>query len=315
MSFHIAIDGGTTNTRLYLLKNGVCVSRRALSIGAGANAKTPGALQNALKEAIATLLCENKLHESDVESILASGMLTSEIGLFAVPHLIAPVSFADLCDGMKNVSLPEITAIPFWFVPGVKTEGEDLSDLDMMRGEESELVGLFDGIPASSLVLLPGSHSKIILTDAGQRITAIKTMLTGEMLAVLANETVLRGSFSWKDAVLLPEKLEEGFLYAEKHGLGDALFKVRVLKMRCAYTADMLYSFYLGAVLCDEVKVVLSTQPCSVYIGGREQLKTALAFLISSRTDAQVVPLSETLVGESTARGLFKIYSERKVRA
>ena len=304
----IAIDGGTTNTRLMLLEDGEITDSLSLSVGAGANAKAAGTLQNAVREAIGNLLERNGLKEENIERILASGMLTSELGLYTVPHLTAPVSLADLKSGMREVRL-DLSSIPFLFAAGVKTEGEDLSELDMMRGEECELVGLFDGIPASAAVLLPGSHSKIILTDEQARIVGIKTMLTGEMLAVLSGETLLRGSFSLSEARLLPEVLEEGFLYADTHGLGDALFKVRVLKLRRDYTPDMLYSFFLGAVLRDEVKAVLNMHPKSIYVGGKAQLRLPLMLLLAPRTDAVLTALDDALVKQSTAKGLLKLYT------
>ena len=304
----ITIDGGTTNTRLMLLEDGEIKDTLSLSVGAGANAKAAGTLQNAVKEAIAALLSRNSLKEADVERILASGMLTSELGLYTVPHLTAPVSLLDLKNAMREVSL-ELSSIPFVFAAGVKTEGENLSDLDMMRGEECELVGLFDGIPDSAAVLLPGSHSKIVLTDERAQIVGIKTMLTGEMLAVLSGETLLRGSFTLSEAKLLPEVLEEGFLYADAHGLGDALFKVRVLKLRRGYTPDMLYSFFLGAVLRDEVRAVLDMHPKRIYVGGKAQLRLPLMLLLSSRTDAALTALDDALVKQSTAKGLLKLYT------
>ena len=307
---YIAIDGGTTNTRISLLRDGEVLDTLALPIGAGDNAKAPGSLQRAVKQGIATLLSRHALKEADVREILGSGMLTSELGLFTVAHLIAPVSLEDMKRGVQRTSLPDVSSIPFCFAAGVKTESEQLSELDMMRGEETELVGLFGEIPRDAVVLLPGSHSKIIRTDGEGRIVGIKTMLTGEMLSVLSRETVLRGSFSFSDALLLPEQLEEGFLYAEQNGLGDALFKVRVLKMRCDYTPDMLYSFYLGAILHDEVKAVLGLIAREIYIGGREQIKKALYHLLASRTPAEVTVLDAYRVAESTVRGLFIVCTQ-----
>jgi len=311
--YFIAMDGGTTNTRIALIQNGDILDILSIPVGAGANAKAPGTLQSAVKDGIALLLRNHALAEADVERILASGMVTSELGLYTLAHLSAPVGIEDLCKGLCEISLPQLSSIPFVFVPGVKTEGETLAEADMMRGEETELVGLCDGkIPSHAAFVLPGSHSKIIVTDECSRIASIKTMLTGEMLAVLSEQTVLRGSFSLRDAVLDLPRLEEGFAYADENGLGDALFKVRVLKTRFAYSADMLYSFFLGAILRDEIRLILRTDAKTVYVGGKVQLRTAITHLLSKYSDAKIIAVEEERVKASTANGLLILYKNRE---
>ena len=39
-------------------------------------------------------------------------------------------------------TMTEISDIPFVFMRGVKLEGQDIDDFDMMRGEETELMAL-----------------------------------------------------------------------------------------------------------------------------------------------------------------------------
>ena len=51
----------------------------------------------------------------------------------------------------------DLADIPFVFFRGVKTA------TDMMRGEETELVGLCAAPDAGSVYVLPGSHAKIVL--------------------------------------------------------------------------------------------------------------------------------------------------------
>ena len=43
---------------------------------------------------------------------------------------------------MEKVVLSEITEIPFVFIRGVKTFSESFEDTDIMRGEETEIMGI-----------------------------------------------------------------------------------------------------------------------------------------------------------------------------
>src|SRR5262249_43085685 len=77
--------------------------------------------------------------------IVAAGMLSSEVGLVAVPHVPAPAGLEELARASGFVSLPEVDDRPILVVPGVRTpagEGPDgWFEADVMRGEECETLG------------------------------------------------------------------------------------------------------------------------------------------------------------------------------
>ena len=166
MKIYITIDGGTTNTRVNLVKDRQIIDTRKIARGAKAGIDDKDGLKIALKDAIRDLLDSNSIdgtpieciegsncatadgakkagiRESDVIRILASGMITSEFGLYELPHLTAPAGIKELHDSMAEVSFPEISPIPFVFIRGIKVNSDKLCDFDMMRGEETELVGI-----------------------------------------------------------------------------------------------------------------------------------------------------------------------------
>ena len=49
-------------------------------------------------------------------------------------------------DLIKTIEEEKIVVI----VPGVKTEGETIADADMMRGEETELIGLMEHLESAA---------------------------------------------------------------------------------------------------------------------------------------------------------------------
>lgn len=307
MKRYITIDGGTTNTRLGLIENGVCVDSVKLSIGAQKGMEQAGQLENAVKAAVEALIQRNKLLSSDITKILASGMITSEFGLFALPHITAPAGIAELHAGMKEVKLSKISDIPFVFIPGVKVIGE-IENTDMMRGEETELIGLMDFSRKNAVYILPGSHSKIIKTDAFGRITEFSTMLTGEMIAALSQNTILKDAVDLSITETDTDYLVRGCKYALTHGLNNALFKVRILKNLFSCSAVECYSFFLGAVLSGEIEQIISTEPECAVIGGRKQIKDATVCLLRELSQIDVISVDDEDVKASTYKGAIRIY-------
>lgn len=305
MADYICVDGGTTNTRVYLVSDKRVVDCVKFSIGAQKGLDGSEPLKDVLKEGITTLLSRHSKKPSDIKAILASGMITSEGGLIKLDHICAPAGPAELKLHMYKIDFPDICDIPFVFIRGVKTEGLSLETADMMRGEETELAGTFCG---EGVYILPGSHSKIVSVDTFGRITDFKTMLTGEMIAALSQNTILKASVDLSIDTLDPDKLFEGYEYSNKNGINEALFKVRILANLFGGTKTQVYSFFMGVVLCGEVNYILSKAPRKIVIGGKRQIKDALSLLISKLSSIETVLLSEETVDNSSALGAVKIY-------
>src|SRR5262249_13266789 len=128
----IALDGGTTNTRARLMKGGrvVATSRRAVGVRdtvlGAAPASSPPASASSVPgqphrarrvQAVGEVVAEvgRDLAPSPgpggavgpVEFLIAAGMLSSEVGLLAVPHLPAPASLEDLTRAMAVTTIAE----------------------------------------------------------------------------------------------------------------------------------------------------------------------------------------------------------------
>ena len=85
----VALDGGTTNTRARLIMHGrvVAVAQRAV----GVRDTVREASRRPLAEAVRGCLEEVRERTGiDAAVIVASGMLSAEVGLVGVPHVPAP---------------------------------------------------------------------------------------------------------------------------------------------------------------------------------------------------------------------------------
>lgn len=308
MKFYLALDGGTTNTRIRLLRDGVLLDTYKLSRGARSGIDDREGLLAAIQSGIRALLDGNAVPDTEVECILVSGMLTSEHGLAPLPHLDAPAGIRELHLGMKTLSLPELSPIPFVLIPGVRTLSSIPEHSDMMRGEETELMGILRPTKGRVAYLLPGSHSKMIFTDEDGRITDFTTFLTGEAIAVLAEHTILKDAVSLACNTVDEDALLRGYEKAHARGLLEAVFKVRLAKNLFGESPVATYSFFLGAILAEEIDRLLADPATTVVIGGRVQIRHALATLLRRLSDKTVHPLTDEEVDASTYRGALAIY-------
>lgn len=309
MADYICIDGGTTNTRLRLVRSGAIVDTKKLSLGAGAGKEGIPLLEAGIKAAIASLLAENGLTERDVCRILASGMITSEYGLRELKHAPLPAGLRELHDAMEEVLFPQISSVPFVFLRGLKAQGKTVARTDIMRGEETELMGIL-GLTGGSegVYILPGSHSKTVFTDPEGRITDFFTTMTGEMLSALSCHTILKHSVDLEQGTLSEDALLAGYDCCLSEGLPKALFKVRICDTVYRKDQASLYSFFLGVVLCEEITQILKTQPKRIVLGGRQQLREAMYRILSRRSQIETLCLPEETVDSCVCLGAVRIY-------
>ncbi len=303
MANYIAIDGGTTNTRINLVKDLEVIDSLKFNVGA----KNGSNLKETVKEGIKEILEKNKMSEGDIHKILACGMITSEFGLVNLPHLTAPCGIDELSKEMFETTL-DISAVPFAFVRGVKTAGDSFETTDMMRGEETELMGL--DIEKDALYVLPGSHSKLIYTDDMGRIARFSTELTGELISAVAKETILKDCVSF-DSTADEEYLLKGCDFAVKKGVNAAFFKTRILKNLFKCNENQTFGFFLGAALSSEIENIIKSSAKKVIIGGKKQLKMPMAHILKNNCSKEILCLDEQTTEFATTFGMIKIYENR----
>ncbi len=305
MAVYITVDGGTTNTRLYLVHGGAVVDSLKLSNGIKSGVD---ALKAALRIGISDILSKNSLAVCDVDCVIASGMITSEYGLCPLDHITMPASKRELHDSIFKASFDELPDIPWYFIRGVKSAGKNLEDFDMMRGEETELMGIIKNSDDAALYILPGSHSKHIKVDNNGNITSIKTMLSGEFFAAIMEHTILKDAADFTHNTISSLYLKRGCEYASEHGVNEAMFKTRILKNMFGAEKNECYSFLMGAVLSSEVAAINKSEEKRVILCGQKQFRRALGVLLENYSDKDVTILTDEEVDSSTALGAVKVY-------
>ncbi|WP_028536439.1 2-dehydro-3-deoxygalactonokinase [Paludibacterium yongneupense] len=292
----LTIDTGTTNTRVTVWKDEIACAHAARQVGVRDTAITGNvsALQAGVTATIEAALARAGMTMDAIDLVLASGMISSNVGLREIPHLLAPAGRRELAAGMQPVQIPEVCNKLIWFVPGVRNmTGEiglhNCESMDMMRGEEVETMALIErlAITEPALVVLPGSHSKFVHLDARQRITGCVTTLAGELLHVITHNTILAGALDSDFATEIDEEmLLAGARSASKIGLGRACFIVRTLDQFTIYDRSARANFLLGAVLGADLLTLKNSSAIRMSPGiqyvvtGKPILREAIGLLV-----------------------------------
>ncbi len=329
----ITIDGGTTNTRCILWDNkririgeecrGIGVRNTAID---GNNEK----LKLAVKECLELLIKKNNAEWEQIHCIIASGMITSDVGLTEVPHLTAPAGLDELAASMAVIHLDEICPIPICLIPGIKNSDQELSlenieTMDIMRGEETESIPIIErhhaGFPMT--LVLPGSHNKFISVDADKRITGCLTTISGELLASITNDTIIAKSV---EKQFLDIKnydrnwMLEGYKNAQNNGLGRACFSARILHLFKAYPAEKIQNYILGASLAGDITAVMHSDVIKAgkssiaVVCGKNPLQQALMDILNFESIfKEVKPFSPEGGMPISALGAYMIAEKCKI--
>lgn len=318
---YLAIDGGTTNTRARLFRgdNFLSAATRTVGVRNVAISGTTEPLRQAVAECVAEAVSRASVRIEDVDLLCASGMLTSNVGLHEVPHVQAPAGLDHLARHVVAVTIPEIAPQSIHFVPGVKTVAapatpENLANLDILRGEESETFGILETTKRAGplCILLPGSHTKLLHIDEHSRITASYTTIGGELMQAMAERTILASSIDWPPAgsPVWPS-VEAGAKFAGDWGLARGAFAVRLADVLVGMDRADRTWWFVGLVVGSDWSELQRWRFCTagipLVIGGREPLRSVYGRFATPAWSGHVEILEESVVELASARGAIAI--------
>lgn len=205
----IGFDWGTTNLRAALLS----ADGRVLDERRGASGV--GQLDPA---GFAARFAEHVAGWPPLPALLA-GMVGSAQGWRDAGYVSVPAGPDELAERMAPFGAGPETGLGAGFehdgrsvaiVPGISQNGDGRRP-DVMRGEETQLVGLLAERPDfHGTAVLPGTHSKWVVVADGA-VQTFATHMTGDLFEALRSSTILRHSVGEGDA---PGSFRDAFLSA-----------------------------------------------------------------------------------------------------
>ncbi|MEQ4700103.1 2-dehydro-3-deoxygalactonokinase [Providencia rettgeri] len=176
--YWIAVDWGTTNFRAFLMKKDEVIDE---VIGTeGILSVTENQFDVVLHRNI-----EHWLTSKGHLPILLAGMVGSQKGWYEVPYQAVPITAKGLTESLKEITT--YWGSKAWIVPGIQNLSQYALP-DVMRGEETQLLGLVDS--ADTYAILPGTHSKHSVISHGE-IKTFTSFMTGELYSLLIKSSMI----------------------------------------------------------------------------------------------------------------------------
>lgn len=242
----IGVDWGTSSFRAYRLDaEGAILDRQERA--QGILSVPPGGFPAVLEAAIRPWL------EQGETLVLLCGMIGSRQGWQEAPYLSCPAGPAEIAANLVPLPFPGARCL---LVPGLSTR-DAAGVADVLRGEETKLVGLLAGLgDRPALLCLPGTHSKWARV-AGGRITGFATHMTGETRAVLLEHSIL-GRLATPSAGS-DSAFRRGVRRArEPGGLLHHLFGARALGLMGDLAPEETESYLSGLLIGHEVAAAIA---------------------------------------------------------
>jgi 2-dehydro-3-deoxygalactonokinase len=325
---YFAVDSGTTNSRVWLMSDREVLAKKRLPVGVR-NTAIDGnnrALVEGIREAILELTRESDAAERP-QIVIAAGMITSNLGLHEVKHVQAPAGLLELASKVQERHFEDLKGISFYFIPGVRSgpgraDLDNIDSIDIMRGEETEVMGALEEIEPIQkgplLYIHLGSHTKMIQLDAFRRISAGASTLAGELTQSIVEQTILRSSLPETPfATFNPPFFSQGWEHCQRVGFTRALYEVRILQLNSEFSKEDLASFMLGAILSEDFRC-LAALTCDaasqqVLLSGLPHLQPAWTFALESH-GFSVRPLNAEETERCFLTGMLRIFQQRSAR-
>jgi 2-dehydro-3-deoxygalactonokinase len=181
----IAIDWGSNNFRAYIVSGEGLVLHRI---------KARQGVLRIREESFAAVLKRllgKWLNKYRYTPIFLFGAIGSRQGWQEITHLEGPVGIEELTASVEKVANHQFER-DIYLIPGVRITDNNTGLLDVIRGEEIQIVGALRTLPVEKVryFCLPGLQTKWVKV-VNDKIVDIHTFMTGEIFSVLSYHSSL----------------------------------------------------------------------------------------------------------------------------
>jgi 2-dehydro-3-deoxygalactonokinase len=252
--FCAAVDWGTSSFRIWLIdRAGKAIAGRRSS--EGMSTLTPDRYEGVLETHL------EALSAPPLMPVVMCGMAGSRQGWVEAPYLDVPAKLADITAGA--VPVPG-TARDIRIVPGLAQRNPAAPDV--MRGEETQLLGAFGGETGDRLACMPGTHSKWVRVKNGS-VTGFTTYMTGELFAAIRGHTILAHAIADEAPDERAFRAAVGRALENPQSLTAHLFSIRASQLLGFSGAQASHSAISGLLIGLEIAAALKAG-----IGGKVDL-------------------------------------------
>lgn len=276
-SYFLGCDWGTSSFRLKLLEwdSGKTLAEISNSEGIKKLNKQWSEYQGPLsridfyqlflKDQISELSKQTKKNLTSLPLVL-SGMASSSIGMKELSYTEIPISLSKLKLNVDHMKGTHEFPHDIYLISGI------CSSEDVMRGEETQLLGLTSKLDIKNgCFLLAGTHSKHIFVKENS-ITAFKTYMTGELFDLISSKSILSNSVEKREVQNPGKSFKNGIKLSQEENLLHSLFTIRANDLLNSSESTDSYDLLSGLLIGTELKELCITQPENIVVWGDSQL-------------------------------------------
>ena len=244
--------------------------------------------------------------------IVISGMASSSIGIEQIPYATLPFAL----DG-SQASTRQFNAQPDFphdmlLISGVRSED------DVMRGEETQLIGLIALLDVSghkladAVCIFPGTHSKHLYLQNRQLIQ-FNTYMTGELFDLMAKRSILKDSVELTNVSDFSETnnkaFRQGIRQAKSSFILNSLFKVRTNQLFDKLTKEENAFYLSGQLIGIELNHLVESETESLVLCGGSNLSAFYELAIDElRLTNRTLTISTELIDRAASVGQIRLF-------
>lgn len=238
-------------------------------------------------------------------------MASSTLGMEEISYSSLP--FALDGSGVSSATFADFngTESPLILVSGVKSES------DVMRGEEAQLIGIFQLQETNSLkrskstFVFPGTHSKHMFVENGH-MTAFSTFITGEMYSVLSEYSILKDSVALGGDLLVESNkaaFVSGVLASGSSSLLNTLFTIRTNQLFSKLNKEQNAFYMSGLLIGDELRGLRSNSFGQLIICSGKHLYNHYKFACQALEFTENITfINPELIDKATIAGQVQVF-------
>ena len=239
--------------------------------------------------------------------LIISGMASSTVGMVDLPYKNLPFSATGEDLEIFTIDQSAIVKNKVLIISGVRTKD------DVIRGEETKLVGCAAVSSRDDIYIFPGTHPKYVEVKDGRAI-AFKTYMTGEFFELLSQKSILSVSVK-KGESLQAENNFQSFAAGVNEGINSNIlhssFLVRTNDVFKKYSLEENYFYLSGLLLGTELKDLIEGKRNLIIVGNEALTAQYLAALKvlglpGQGIEAQIIDADKALIA-----GQWQVYKNK----
>lgn len=247
-----------------------------------------------------------------------SGMASSSIGMDEVPYATLPFA----TDG-SQASVQQFDRRPDFpheisLIAGVR------SKQDVMRGEETQLIGLLtllngaDEQPQKATFIFPGTHSKHIFIQNDQ-LVHFDTYMTGELFDLMANQSILTDSVDASSLTPVSGSdkaaFNRGVRQSKASPILNSLFTVRTNQLFNKLTKRQNALYLSGLLIGQELGALLNKPDWPIVLCSGSNLAIFYTLALEElHLSARTITVPPDLIDRAASVGQIRLYQHQQVK-